>query len=449
MKKFLKITAAIILSLLIFFVGAFKYRQYQANHVAIPKNSTSLVKVNVDEIYKSLALNMISNPGFYLKSGTKTDQKINFNSLNHGLKIKASVYFYTIQNQSSSAFFSRFSVKDYKEFKSFLKNVLHFKITKATNGLGLAKSKIGNVVILYNEQAAALVITNEIANYNLILNDILKEKNFETIKKTKFKSIIDNHKHICYQNENNFTELNFNNGNVVFTGIFNQPKGLIFKENSNHRSANKNAAVSFWLNANFLPALNRRYNFKNTFLESDSLAKYFKGYIDLEWLNTTQQTDSVITYDYNDNFEKVEKITLQAKEIPNLVININADAPGLKNYLNRQNYINPDSLTLNKTIFPLYKIYVGGNTKQLVLSTNKKISTTNTFEKANNFFAMNVDFEQVNKQINQPMLSRYLKDFKKLNAEGKKTEHGKIVIEVQLSLINENINALFQLANGF
>jgi hypothetical protein len=71
MKKFLKITAAIVILLLIFFVGMFKYRRYVAEQTLIPKNATSLIKINVDELYKTLASNMLGNPGYYFKSDLK------------------------------------------------------------------------------------------------------------------------------------------------------------------------------------------------------------------------------------------------------------------------------------------------------------------------------------------------------------------------------------------
>ena len=68
MKKFLKITAAIVILLLIFFAGVLKYRRYQAGQTLIPKNATGIIKINVDELYQTVALNILGNPGYYLKS---------------------------------------------------------------------------------------------------------------------------------------------------------------------------------------------------------------------------------------------------------------------------------------------------------------------------------------------------------------------------------------------
>ena len=442
MKRFLKIAAVIIISLLIFFVGTFKYRQHKANEVSIPKNTGSLMKISVDEIYKSIAANMIANPGYYFKSNTNTGTKSNFDGFDHGLKIPASIFFYTIDDKPKTAFFSRLAISDFQKFSNFIKNTLKLNIIKAS-GLNLAKNNLKNFTILFNEEYAAIALSTQVGEFESILKDILNEKNFVKLGDSKFSDLKKSTDHLAYVDKDNDAAINFENGEISFTNGF-LSKEIMPATKAAHRQLNTTSAIGFWLNADFKTNAKQTLKLRDTSLEQDSLVKYYKGYLDFEWLNTTQQIDSVITYDYNDDFEKVEKVTLKKRDIPNFVVNISSDAIGLKNYLSRQSIINRDSGIIDKSVFPLYKIFVGGDNKQLVFSTRKGNKVAETTELSNDFFALNVNFPKLNKEINIPVLSKYLEMLKQLNLSGKVVS-GTVKINGKLDFANDDINSLYQL----
>lgn len=444
MKKFLKITAAILLLLLIFFVGTFKYRQYSANQVSIPKNTSSIIKISIDEIYKSLAFNMISNPGFYLKSDLKKNTETKISKFDHGLKIPASIYFYTIKNQPKTAIFSRFEIKKLYLFEHFLLSTLHMVIDNSEKDGIYSKSENGNIAVYYNRKYAAIVISNEVANFEQALKDILNQKDFEKIDKHKFGELKNSTEHLSFADGAQFATLNFNSGAINFNNELTS-KSIIVPAKPFHRKFNSESAISFWLNADFITTPKQSLKLKNTSLEVDSLAKYYRGYLDFEWINTTHQTDSIITYDYNDDFEKIETVKLKKSDIPNFVFNISADAVGLKNFLNRQSIISLDKGVVNKYVFPLYKVFVGGDHLRLALSTSRDNKFGETKELTNNFFALNVDFLKLNKQINQPLLTRYSKNLALLEVKGRKQENGKIKVDSKVEFVNKDINSLYQL----
>jgi len=446
MKKFFKIAAVILISLLIFLVGAFKYRQYLANQVSVPKNANSIMKVSVDEIYKTLVVNMILHPGYYFKSTSGKNNKSKLDDFDHGLKIPASIYLYTIKNQPKTAFFSRFEIKEVDAFESFLKNVLHFNIEKKSKGFNYAQSKPGNISIYYDNKNAAIVFSIEPADFQSILSDVLNQSHFVELSKSNFNLAKNATEHLAFADGKHFATMNFGNGAINFNDDF-ISKNIASAAKPLHRKFNAESTVTFWLNADFKTTAKHTLKLKTTSLEHDSLGKYFKGYLDFEWLNTTQQTDSIITYDYNDDFEKVEKVTLQKREIPNFVVGISSDAIGLKNYLSKQKVINPDSGVVNKSVFPLYKIFVSGDSSQLILSTGKNNKINEITESSNDFFALNINFLKLNKELNLPLLSRYTRLFKQLNLSGKAVS-GKIKIEGKLDFTNDDINSLYQLVKS-
>lgn len=442
MKKFLKITAVILLSLLIFFVGTFKYRQYKASQILIPKNTTTLIKISVDEMYKSLALNMITHPGFYLKPDLKKDSLSKTNKFDHGLKIPSSIYLYTIQDQPTTALFSRLIIDDFNKFELFIKNTLKLQLSKK-DGLNHGKSKLGNLAVLYNADNAAIVFSNEAGKYVATLTEILNQKNQIQLEKSKFKYISQSTDHIAFYNIKNNASINFEKGLLKFENDF-VSETIVPQKKTTHRKFDNQSVMNMWFNADFVSTSNKTHRLKNISLDSDSLTKYYNGYMDFEWTGTTHQLDSIITYEYNDDFEKVEKITLQKREIPNLVMSIDATA-GLQNYLSRQNVINLDSGTINKSVFPLYKLFVSEADKKLILSTKKAADLNSNFISSNIFFGLNINFKPLNKQASFPFFKPYFKSFKHLNVVGKATSNNKIRIEGTLTFVNENINTLYQI----
>ena len=448
MKKFFKIIAVIILSLLIFFVGIFKYRQYRANQVLIPRNATSVLKVSTDEILRSLAANMIANPRFYLKSDDQPKPTVVQNKLASGLRIPASLYLFTMENQSTNAIFTRFDVKSKNNFETFIQQTLKFKISKQQNGMSFASSSLGNVVICYNTEAAAIVFSGEIKNFDSILINLLKQENFLKLSESKFNTLKASSHHIAYSDTKNRFNIDFNTGAFNFDAEF-STEAIVPAAEPKHRIFNKESTASFWLNADFPTTENKTYRFKNAIIERDSLLKYYKGYLDFEWTNSTSQTDSIITYEYNDDFEKVEKITLQKKEVPNFTLNIAANANGLKSYLNLQGIINLDSGTVNKSVFPLYKAFVSGNSEQFLLGTTKDLKVDTKKEGSKDFLSLDVNFKKLNTQLNVPGVNRFLKSFDRLSIKGKAVNAHQVRLDGRVTLINEDINSLYQLLKDF
>jgi hypothetical protein len=444
MKKFLKITAAIVILLLIFFVGMFKYRRYVAEQTLIPKNATSLIKINVDELYKTLASNMLGNPSYYFKSDFKKDTSNKPDKFNNGLKIPASLYFYTIERKSG-IYFSRFEVKNVNDFENALRNLMHLEITKKTEGTNIAKSKLGNVVIYYNSKSAAISLSVNVENVDKELMDILNQKNFVKAIDSKFKYASKSVQHIAFETALHQGSFDFDNGVVNFNDLVIADQ--IIPTNTHNRGYNKSAIASLWLNADFKNVTHRAFKTKNFSIDPDSILKYYKGSVDFDWSSTIQQTDSIVTYDYNDDFEKVAKVSLQKRDVPQFSIAINADASGLKNYLAKQKIINLDSNQVNKSAFPLYQVFVESDQQNLYLGTKKQMSFKNESVPSPDFFYFFVNFEKLQNKSAIGQLSTYLTPYKTLNISGKLVEH-KMQFDGKLELVNKDINSLYQILKG-
>jgi hypothetical protein len=445
MKKFLKITAAIVILLLIFFAGITKYRRYVAEQTLIPKNATSLIKINVDELYKTLFANMIGNPGHYFKSDFKKDTSNNFDKFNNGLTIPAGVYFYTVQGKSG-IYFSRFEIKNVNDFENTLRDLMHLDITKKTEEVNVAKSKLGNIVVYYNSKSAAISLSVKVENVDKELMDVLNQKNFVKAIDSKFKYTAKSIRHIAFETALHQGSFDFDNGAVNFSDLVIADEIIPTNTHSNRRH-HKNAIASFWLNANFKNTTHRAFIANNSSIETDSILRYYKGSIDFDWSSTIQQTDSIVTYEYNDDFEKVAKVSLQKRDVQQFSVAINADASGLKNYLAKQKVINLDSKQVNKNVFPLYQIFIESDQQHLYFGTKKEMTSKNASVPSPDFFYFFVNFEKLQKQSAIGQLSTYLTPYKTLNISGKLVEH-KMQFDGKLELVNKDINSLYQILKG-
>ncbi|MBT2564510.1 hypothetical protein J7E50_06395 [Pedobacter sp. ISL-68] len=444
MKKFLKITAAIVILLLIFFAGVLKYRKYQAGQTLIPQNATGIIKINVDELYQTIALNMLGNPGYYFKSDVKKANAIKIDKYATGLSVPASIYFYTLAGQPLGTVFSRLELKNSADFENFAKNVLHLQIIKKAKGISMAKSRLGNFVLCYNNKAVAMVITPQIKGFDTILTNILNQKKMVRVAESPFKEVLDQKQHVVFANTKNNGWIDFKSGSVNFSNVF-LAKDILPATQSVHHQFNQNSTVSFWLNANLNPGNHKVYKFKNFNLEQDSLIKYYNGKLDFEWTNSITQTDSIITYEYNDDFEKVEKISLQKRNIPSISVNFGSKGNGLKNYLAKQGLINLDSNVVNKNAFPLYKVFVSSNQENLNFSTVKNQNTLTSNVTSTDFLYLNVDLMKLAQRLETPFVTSYFKTLKNLEVKGKFLDSKKVKIDGKLELKNRDINSLYQI----
>lgn len=448
MVKFLKITAAIVLLLLIFFVGILKYRTYCAEQTLIPKRATSLIRINVDALYQTLAANMLSNPGYYFKSDFEKDNPGKVDKLATGLSVPASIYLYNLSEKASGTIFSRLAIKNIKDFEYFINNILHLQVIKKAEGINIAKSQLGNFVICYNSKAVAFALTTRIENLDQPLLDILNLKDVVKVSESPFKELVSLKQHLVFSNKDNEGWVDFKNGQIDFSNVF-LTEAILKPHKPSHHKLNPGSTVNFWLNANLKPGLNKSYTFKNFNLEQDSLIKYYNGNIDFEWTNSITQTDSIITYAYNDDFEKVEKVSLQKRNIPAISVNIDSKVNGLKNYLAKQGLINLDSSTVNKNIFPLYKVFVNSGTENLNFTTVKNQNINTAKVQSTDFLYLSIDFIKLGKQLEMPLITNYLKAAERLEVKGKLVDGQKIRIDGKFEMKNEDINALYQLLKSF
>ncbi|SDD58859.1 hypothetical protein [Pedobacter soli] len=448
MVKFLKITAAIVILLLLFYFGFFKYRQIQANKVLIPATTQTLLKINVDELYKTIAVSYLKHPGQYA-GADKKGIKEKVDDLNTGLKIPANIYIYALNGKVKNTFFSRMEIADSSAFNRFILKKLSL-IKKEAHFFQSADSTF---CLLFNKTTVAIAFTPKKESVKTALEEILSQKNMVKISDSKFEQMADLSDHLSFQNAENLSKINFRDGKIDFSSEF-ENKWIEPAAYPKHRKLNPESTVSMWLNGKFKSASSPKNTpASSSVFSKDNFLKFYKGYLDFEWTNTVKQVDTVITYEYNDDFEQVEKKVARERKIPGISINMTANDKDVSNYLKSSGFLDQSTGKISATMIPLYQLYFKGNDGNIQLSTLPNAKPDLKMESSADFFYFKVDFNKLIKQTSIPLIADKLGSFNQLEIKAKSTGKDKIKLESELLFLNRDANALIQLLklfkNGF
>nr|WP_276901702.1 hypothetical protein [Pedobacter kyonggii] len=446
MKKFLKITAAIVLLLLICYFGFFKYRQIQANNVSIPVSTNALLKINVDELYKTIAVSYVKHPSQY-SGADKKGIKEKVDNLNTGLKIPANIYLYSLNGKAKTTFFSSFEIADTLAFNRFLqKNSALSLIKKDSN---FFQSKDSTFLILFNKTTVAFAYTQQKEQVKTTLVEILNRRNIIKVGESRFKQLVNLSDHVSFQNTENFSRINFTDGKINFCNEFiNQM--IVPAAKPQHRILNPESTIGMWLNAKFKSELPKKnQTAPPSLLSKDSFFRFYKDYVDFEWTNTITQVDTVVGYEYNDDFERVEKKVLQDRRIPSITMNLTANDREVSDYLQSLGALDQSTGKISSSMIPLYQVYFKGNSGNIQLSTIQNAKPDLKRSSSDDFFYFKVDVKKLIKQTPMPLIADKLGTFSQLEIKAKSIGKDKIKLESELLFLNEDANAVIQLLKTF
>lgn len=444
MKKFLKITAVIVILLLVFYFGFFKYRQIQANKVVIPAATETLFKINIDELYKTLAVSYLKHPSQYAGTDKKSIRE-KIADLNTGLTIPANIYIYSLKGKAKNALFARLEIADSLAFNSFILK----KLALIKKDAHFFQSADSTFCLLFNKKTVSMAFTSTKEPARNILQELLEQKNMVKIKDSKFAQITNLSDHLSFQNAGNLSKINFRDGRIDFTSEF-ENKWIEPAAKPTHRMLNPESTISMWLNGKIKPDLiKKNNNVSPSILSKESFFRFYKDYIDFEWTKTITQVDTIVGYEYNENFEQVEKKILQDRKIPSIAINLTADDQAVGNYLKSLGVLDQSTGKISSLMIPLYQTYFKGNNGNVLLTTVRDAKPDLKRASSPDFFYFKLDFKKLIKQTSIPLIADKFGTFSQLEIKAKSTGKDKIKMESELLFLNQDANALIQLLKTF
>lgn len=472
MKLTLKISAAILLLLLISVYGYLEFRAYRSYNGQVAKNAQVIYKLNVDALIKSMATDFISNPGYYMKSEGKGEVRPEFS-------LPANLFAYSLKTNEPGTIFSGLSLSDTTGLKAYLKRVLKISDFPILSEEGTAIHNKGGrifgtssdhkITVLYNAETIAIAFSLKKEKVLRELNDILDQKNRMEVSDPLMIAVKKAKGHLSWTANGYSGQLNFKDGRAEMEGSFpidglkipDQPQPLV--KFSDH------ALIKVWVNASLSEQTTRsgeaenkalkwsgrlkEQKVKGIVIQPDSLLESYLGFVALEMGSGITQMDSLVTYEYNDDFEKVATVQLKKVIVPHFKFSVAAQTKTLLSYLKAKQVIFQDN-RLNKEIFPLYQVYSISNDHIWQLSTLEKDVITlahlkpgSSASKAGNaiFFSLTADIKGIKNQQLFPLINTRLQAFSHLKITAAKIEDRIGRICGSLEFENKNINAFIQL----
>lgn len=462
MKKRLKITLSILVLVLLGYFGYTHFKKTSVLLNVIHKDAETVIKIGIHDITKTLVLDALSSPGYYWEQteSLRKDKKKDSIKKVKGVDLKPyAMAFYTLKNINNTLF-TTLKIDDSEAFEKYIDKYSKKKSSvitvnaKGYKNLILEKSKL---ILAWNSEKIAVALTTNTSLENiktvfedvLLYNKLISDKNHPIIKKLSKAS-----DHVTFLNKESLISLNFKDSEALVDGILQTQSKDRYKTNITYNSLPE-AALQFYFDANFDKEEN-----KKMFIESLKDASFFtknnlsvaeiidksKGYFSATISGTTTQQDTIVSYEYDDNFEKIAVKTLQEKKAPKISINVEVEEnKSLMDYLKTQGAIKNNVLTS----IPYYTFYAKENNNQASFNTTQENIKLEE-KQSSSFFKLNVNFNRLQEDLSIPKANEVFALLNALRIEANQIKStNQIKIQGNLVGKNEDINIASQIFFGF
>ena len=462
MKKRLKIILSVLVLVLIGYFGYTHFKKTSILLNVIHEDAESVIKIGVHDITKTLVLDALTSPSYYwknFKSSQKDKKKDSLKDKGIGIDLKPySMVFYTLKSIDNT-FFTTIEIDDTEAFEKYIGKYAKEKsssITKDTKGyknLVLEKSKL---ILAWNSEKLAVAITTNktleklksVFEDVLLRNKLISDKNHNLIEK-----LSDISDHVSYVNKESLITLNFKDREAMVDGIFYTKDKDKYKTNTAYNTLSE-ASLQLYFDGNFSEKDNKNafvksiedlsFFTKNN-IEPTELADKTNGFFSLIIKGKTTQVDTIVSYEYDDNFEKVAVKNLKEKDAPRLSVEV-----GVNNNVSLNNYLeNQGAITNNiLTSIPYYTFHVKEKNDKLSFRTTKETFETRE-QNSTSFMKLDVNFNRLQEDISILGANDVFVLLEALKIEANQIE-GTNQIKIEGSLLgkDEDVNIVSQLFFG-
>ncbi|HBK71560.1 MAG TPA: hypothetical protein DDZ39_07900, partial [Flavobacteriaceae bacterium] len=408
----------VALTVLLLLVYLFRYNQSQVFEGRVPKDATTVVNVNLRQIENDLLFDFLAHPITYLKSRRREKDSIKKNKFPfiNGIEIPENVLFFSNESTFKNHWLSTvFNLKDKEKFTHYF---LREKFVKSSLGAIEFYTKGNLVLAIYKDKLIHVIKSRDFGSteddISKMVTSVFNESEFLSQESELLKPISTSKSDLSFSSTNtSFLEVNFKEGLLEVTG--NLVSDFFMTSTSSEIVGNP---VGF-----FTAKINKgNVHFKNivakgkvkfdrfTHLSLDSIVRKWNGKLNLNLISIENITDTIVTYEFDDDFNKVKKIATQEKAIPSLDIRLGKESQSdLSAYFWRKNAIQVHN---NDTVFaalPIYKFDVVDANDIFELTSGQNFSSQDsktTKSRLNFYFDMEKYLQQ---PLDVPLNSKQLK----------------------------------------
>ncbi|NMH88367.1 hypothetical protein [Flavivirga algicola] len=441
-KKLAYLFVAIIIVVLVLYL--FRYKRSLIVENKIPITATEIVHIDLRQIEHHLLVDAIKNPFKYISF--KTEKKKERLSFNEAISVPRNLLFFTNTSSFKGAWFSNIiELKNNAKLRSYLLQEGFEESIDETLELYRKDKMIlavsgENLLIVYKKQKQIPVRT--------VIQSIFNETSFYKKDTDLLKSISNSKSDMAYTNLNaDFLDANFKNGCFEIKGKLHSNLFIAdaYAENPKHSIGFLSTRINkdHQVFKSLISDKNKTKFREFAKLSIDSIIDHWNGSAVINLKAVHKEIDTIVTYEYDDDFNKIEKKSVQELNIPHAVISLGSDAK-LYEYFYRGKAI---QIIDNDTLFagmPLYKMYVRRHENNLNIFTQKQFESSFIKEKK---YKLNT-YIDISKYLDTPLefsLMPNKKDYFQLlkDVSAKLTLSDELLIQVRLKENNRNFLSQF------
>ncbi|MBE8721029.1 hypothetical protein [Sphingobacterium pedocola] len=320
----------------------FSVRATESLDVEVHKDSDVLIQVSVDQLLREIATNAIMHPFTYFEKDTSermgdgATERIKI--WQAGWTVPARLIFFSTP-EDSAVFYSLQKISDVERFRKFALQTLDINVDSLLDPTDLLYlvSKNKRIALLSDEHNFILSVGVSSSDRRERMEHLLTNDNGDLVQIGAIAStdFLETKSDILYANLHDGTmlKIDFENGRMQAEGVL---YSTLWKANPKARKGilHESNILNVTLDADLSPLMQKyESTLANLRIPVDTLRRYFGGYIDIQWKQgNVAQTDTIIAYEMDENFEMSEKKELREEWVPNLQITVKA-SPHLAGYI--------------------------------------------------------------------------------------------------------------------
>jgi len=371
----------VLAGLLIFGYIKLFYKTYSETKVA--ESADCIVVIDVKRVINSLLWNYITTPSQW-KVGKLFSKKSDEVSLRDMFVLPDYIFAFHANNQPANIWYSLLTIKDKADFE---KGLHQFKFEKI-NDLEQISHAYGIRFYIQDNRVLVTTATDaDTAYLTAVANELFVEKNYAP--KASISKAIAAKSHLAvFLSQNSFLQTdaviaaNFDKTKISVSGNIIPAKQYYFSENNFRYSSASLCASGFTqpspavfalLNETGKAKISTALN-----INVDSLFKQSNKNYSIDLAAIVQRTDSAITYSYDDEFNKVEKVVVNKIDEPAFNFMITGDSvSAIFKHLQQTKKLEQTTAGNLFTPMPLVKSYCNiKNENQLVITASNYTSST-------------------------------------------------------------------------
>ena len=414
----------------------------------------SVIKIGIHDIKKTLLLDILSSPKYYWKNAKiarSKKEKDTIKDSGKGIDPQTySIVFYTMKNHQNT-YFSTLKIDDSEAFEIYILDYFkNINVPIETSEYKYAIDKKSKLVLAWTADKLAIAFHLEPSfdKCKAVFDDVLlKDMLMYDTNNSYLKRLISSENHLTYLKNDSEISINFLDGKAILSGVWFTKNPNQFKTEIRY-TADPNASLLWYFDGNFENEENRKW--ASTVMESFSffeknnlnptlLTAQMNGMMSVSVKGTTIQSDTIITYEYDENFEKVETKSIQEKKAPIIVLNLGSNT-NLNTYLKEQGALANGILMA----LPYYSFYAQEDSINSIFSTSKHHSILKS-KTGSYFFNLEVDFENLQKDLSIPKAEKVIEIVESLRINARQEAENTVVLKGKLSGKIPDINIISQL----